>query len=190
LIHGVKQGRAKPAKAPLFPGSVKPKPVFPATTIEAQGQTNEETSHQTQETPAATLRHVPDLASHKLPSEEGIGKPITLLHLSDMQFGRHHEFLNRICLPTSLIPSWNAFGPTSPYCERKTIFSLVYLSAQVTWPNGLGKRNSRTLPTSSAFLLSDSKLKETAWLLFQEIMTSIARIAYVPLSSLLRAVNQ
>jgi hypothetical protein len=61
LLDGVKQGRAKPAKAPSFPGSAKSRPEFPPTKIEAQRQTKEEISQQTQPAPAAprTIHNLP-----------------------------------------------------------------------------------------------------------------------------------
>lgn len=61
LLDGVKQGRAKPAKAPSFPGSAKPKPEFPPTKKEAERQTKEETSQQAQTAPAAprTIHNLP-----------------------------------------------------------------------------------------------------------------------------------
>ena len=46
-----------------------------------------------QEASAGTVYHVPDLALHDLPPAEGIGRQITLLHVSDMQFGRHLQFV-------------------------------------------------------------------------------------------------
>jgi hypothetical protein len=63
LLDGVKDGRVKPTKAPLFPGSIKPKPAFPATRMESEGQTKGGALQQTQATPVATFNDVPDLAS-------------------------------------------------------------------------------------------------------------------------------
>jgi hypothetical protein len=67
----------KPAKAPSFPGLAKPKPEFPPTKIEAERQTKDKTSQQTQVATAGTL-------PNELSLEEGTGKPITLLHVSDI----------------------------------------------------------------------------------------------------------
>jgi TIR domain len=61
LLDGVKQGRIKPANAPLFPGWAKPKPEFPLKKIEVERQTKDETSQQTQAGPAMprTIHNLP-----------------------------------------------------------------------------------------------------------------------------------
>jgi hypothetical protein len=105
------------------------------------------------------------------------GCSLTILHISDMQFGRHHQFGPEPDAPpnefdTLLERIWDDIA-----CDRKRALTLTCLYVPGIWRSGLGPRNSLTPPLSLERSLTGSNSSEIVSSVSPEITTSTARIA-------------